>query len=108
MGINNIFTYAFHYTGFIVRMGYRAFWDMLTGAVGFDQVSGPVGIVSAVNTAVNTGSYKWINILYLTALLTINLGVFNLLPLTALDGGRLFFMLIELVEESPFLPKRRA
>ena len=101
VGINNIFTYAFHYTGFIVRMVYRAFWDMLTGAVGFDQVSGPVGIVSAVNTAVNTGSYKWINILYLTALLTINLGVFNLLPLPALDGGRLFFMLIELVRRKP-------
>ena len=101
VGINNIFTYAFHYTGFIVRMVYRAFWDMLTGAVGFDQVSGPVGIVSAVNTAVNTGSYKWINILYLTAILTINLGVFNLLPLPALDGGRLFFMLIELVRRKP-------
>ena len=101
VGINNIFTYAFHYTGFIVRMVYRAFWDMLTGAVGFDQVSGPVGIVSAVNTAVNTGAYKWINILYLTALLTINLGVFNLLPLPALDGGRLFFMLIELVRRKP-------
>ena len=42
-----------------------------------------------------------INILYLTALLTINLGVFNLLPLPALDGGRLFFMLIELVRRKP-------
>lgn len=106
VGLNNIFVYAFHYTGFVVRMVYRAFWDMLTGAAGFDQVSGPVGIVTAVNTAVNTGAYRLVNILYLTALLTINLGVFNLLPLPALDGGRLFFMLIELVRRKPVPPEK--
>lgn len=106
VGLNNIFTYAFHYTGYVVRMVYKAFWDMITGAVGFDQVSGPVGIVSAVNTAVNTGSYRLVNILYLAALLTINLGVFNLLPVPALDGGRLFFMLIELVRRKPVPPEK--
>ena len=101
VGFNNIFTYSFHYTGYVVRLVYRAFWNMITGATGFSEVSGPVGIVSAVNTAVNTGSYMMVNILYLSALLTINLGVFNLLPLPALDGGRLFFMLIELIRRKP-------
>ena len=101
VGFNNIFSYSFHYTGYFVRLVYRAFWNMLTGATGFSEVSGPVGIVSAVNDAVNTGSYMIVNILYLTALLTINLGVFNLLPLPALDGGRLFFMLVELVRRKP-------
>ncbi len=101
VGLNNIFGYSFHYTGYVVRMVYKAFWDMLTGQTGFGEVSGPIGIVSAVNDAVNTGSYRLINILFLTALLTINLGVFNLLPLPALDGGRLFFMLIELVRGKP-------
>lgn len=106
VGIGNIFPYAYHYTGYVVRMVYRAFWDMITGATGFDQVSGPVGIVSAVNTAVNTGAYSLVNLLFLTALLTINLGVFNLLPLPALDGGRLFFMLIELIRRKPIPPEK--
>lgn len=106
VGIGNIFPYAYHYTGYVVRMVYKAFWDMITGATGFDQVSGPVGIVSAVNTAVNTGAYSMVNLLFLAALLTINLGVFNLLPLPALDGGRLFFMLIELIRGKPIPPEK--
>ncbi len=99
--LKNIFPYAFHQTGYVVRMVYSAFWDLITGRSGFEQVSGPVGIVSAVNTVVNTGAYRLINILSLAALLTINLGVFNLLPLPALDGGRLFFMIIEFVRRKP-------
>lgn len=106
VSMGNIFPYAYHYTGYVVRMVYRAFWDMITGATGFDQVSGPVGIVSAVNTAVNTGAYSLVNLLFLAALLTINLGVFNLLPLPALDGGRLFFMLIELIRRKPIPPEK--
>ncbi len=106
VGINNIFSYSFRYTGFIVRMVYKSVWDMITGKVGFDQVSGPVGIVSAVNTAVNTGRYRLVNIISLAALLTINLGIFNLLPLPALDGGRLFFMLIELIRRKPVPPEK--
>ena len=101
VGINNIFSYSLNQTGYVVRMVYSAFWDLITGHSGFDQVSGPVGIVSAVNTAVNTGSYRMVNILSLAALLTINLGVFNLLPLPALDGGRLFFMIIEFIRRKP-------
>ena len=66
-----------------------------------EQMSGPVGVVSEVNNAVNSGKYSWLNVLNLTALLTINLGVFNLLPVPALDGGRLFFMLIELIRRKP-------
>ena len=47
-----------------------------------------------------------VNLLFLAALLTINLGVFNLLPLPALDGGRLFFMLIEFVRGKPIPPEK--
>ena len=101
VSIKNIFSYSYHYTGYVVRMVYKAFWDMITGKTGFSEVSGPVGIVSAVNTAVNTGKYKMMNILFLSALLTINLGVFNLLPLPALDGGRLLFLVAELVRRKP-------
>ena len=98
--LNNI-EYSFHYTGFVVKMVYKGLIDLVTGKAGIDQVSGPVGIVDAVSKTVNSGKYWLINILSLTVLLTINLGVFNLLPLPALDGGRIFFMLIELIRRKP-------
>ena len=98
--LNNI-VYSYHYTGFVVRMVYQGLWDMVSGKTGLEQVSGPVGIVDAVNTSVKSGDYWVLNVLNLMALLTINLGVFNLLPLPALDGGRLFFMIIELIRRKP-------
>ena len=102
----NILPYSYNYTGFVVRMVYRSLWDMVTGKTGFREVSGPVGIIDAVNTAVNTGEYMAVNLLSLTALLSINLGIFNLLPLPALDGGRLFFMLIELIRRKKIPPEK--
>ena len=43
----------------MVKLVYQSFWQMITGKVGVDQMSGPVGIVSEVNNAVNSGSYSW-------------------------------------------------
>ncbi len=106
VGLNNIFTYSFHYTGYVVRMVYKAFWDMITGRVGLESVSGPVAIAGVVNQAVNAGSYGFVNLLYLAAIITINLGIFNLLPLPALDGGRLVFLIIEFLRRKPVSQER--
>lgn len=95
-GFLNSVDYAWHNTIYVVRLVYHGLWDMITGKTGLEQVSGPVGIVSAVNDMVHSGKYWILNVLNLSALLTINLGVFNLLPLPALDGGRILFMLAEL------------
>lgn len=97
VGVNNIFQYSYHYTVYVVKMVYKSLWDLLSGTVGIESVSGPVGIVGVVNDAVNTGSYGFVNILFLAAVITINLGIFNLLPLPALDGGRLVFLIIEAI-----------
>ena len=78
-------------------MVYKSLWDIISGTVGIESVSGPVGIVGVVNDAVKTGSYGFVNVLFLAAVITINLGIFNLLPLPALDGGRLVFLLIEAI-----------
>ena len=69
-------------------------------------MSGPVGIVSEVNNAVNSGSYSWLYVLNLVALLTINLGIFNLLPIPALDGGRILFVLIEMIRRKAIPPEK--
>lgn len=99
--IGNIFPQSWNMTKFVVKLVYKSLWDLVTGQIGMEQMSGPVGIVREVNTAVHAGNDSWMRILDLAALLTINLGVFNLLPLPALDGGRLLFVLIELIFRRP-------
>lgn len=80
-------------------------WQMLS--VLFDslkhldasQLSGIVGMTQAVGETVKTGSFE--NILRLASLLSLNLGIFNLLPFPALDGGRLVFIIIEKIRRKP-------
>lgn len=79
---------------------------LITGNVSVKNVSGPVGIVDTVGDAINQSkSYGLrvvlLQILYMSVLLSANLGVMNLLPLPALDGGRLVFILIEAVRGKP-------
>lgn len=102
----NVWGQAWNETRFVVKLVYQSLWGMVTGKIGMDQMSGPVGIVSEVNNAVNSGSRSWLYVINLVALLTINLGVFNLLPIPALDGGRLFFMIIELIRRKPIPPEK--
>ena len=72
--------------------------DTFRGKYGMDAFSGPVGIVG---TVAETAAYGFDSLIFLMAIITLNLGVFNLLPLPALDGGRLLFLLIELVIRRP-------
>ena len=71
--------------------------DMLRGNPIEGEIVGPVGIISMVNEA---SKYSFISVLSLAALISINLGIVNLLPLPALDGGRLVFILIEIIKGS--------
>lgn len=89
----NVWGEAWNETKFVVKLVYHSFWSILTGKIGMREMSGPVGIVREVSSAVNSGSYSWLYVINLIALLTINLGVFNLLPIPALDGGRIVFVL---------------
>ena len=72
--------------------------DLLGGKYGAEAVSGPIGMAGAVGQASKAG---FTSILYLFTLITMNLGVFNLLPIPALDGGRLIFLLIEGIFRKP-------
>ncbi len=93
----NVWGEAWNETKFVVKLVYQSFWQIITGKIGIHEVSGPVGIVREVNTAVHSGSRSWLDVLNLIALLTINLGIFNLLPIPALDGGRILFVLWEMI-----------
>lgn len=87
--------------------------DLVFGKYKINDLSGPVGIVSVMSEVVgsNAGSsgIDWHSLfqqlLSLSALITINVGLFNLLPLPALDGGRLIFLIIEAIRRKPIPAK---
>ena len=74
------------------RMVFLSVHDMIVGKYGLSDLAGPVGTVSVVSTAVKTSAYSMLRIM---ALLTINVGLFNLFPIPALDGWRLFLLIFE-------------
>ncbi len=76
---------------------------LVTGKFTIDALSGPVGIYKATEDVAQFGIYSLMN---WAALLSINLGIMNLLPLPALDGGRLMFFLIEAVRGKPVDKKK--
>ena len=72
--------------------------DLLTGKFGINDMSGPVGITVAIGDAAKQSLSSVLN---LACLITVNLGIFNLMPLPALDGGRVVFLLYEMVRRKP-------
>lgn len=80
------------------RMVWASLGMLVTGQVGVDQLSGPVGVAEVMAT---TASYSIAAFLQLVAFISINLGVMNLLPLPALDGGRLVFLILEGIRHKP-------
>lgn len=87
----------------IARIVWISLLDLVTGRYGLSELSGPIGTVTyiadAAQTATRETDYSYL--LNMMAMITINIGLFNLLPLPALDGGRLFFMLIEMIFRKP-------
>lgn len=79
-----------------------ALYQVVSGQAPLD-VAGPVGIVHTIGEVAQTG---FVNLLILTALISINLGIINLLPIPALDGGRLLFLLVEAVRGKPIEPEK--
>lgn len=80
------------------KMIFTLLGTLISGNFSIDDLSGPVGIYKATEVA---ASYGVFNLMYWAALLSINLGIMNLLPLPALDGGRLLFFLFEALRGKP-------
>ncbi len=83
---------AFYRSVNMVKMVFDSLWGMISGRFGIDAVSGPVGIVETVGEVVSVSPAALVN---LVVLISMNLGIFNLLPIPALDGGRIVFHLID-------------
>ncbi|MDD4734165.1 MAG: RIP metalloprotease RseP [Bacilli bacterium] len=87
--------------GLIVQMAYTIVY-LITGKLSLNNLSGPIGIYNVVSQTAATG---FVNLIYLTALISINVGFINLLPIPAFDGGRLLFLIIEKIKGKPLAPK---
>lgn len=97
-GFLNAISYAFKKFGSLVRQMVLTFKGLFTGGIKVSDLSGPVGIYSAVDSTRESGIT---NLLYLLALLSLNVGFVNLIPFPAFDGGRILFLIIEKIKGSP-------
>ncbi len=80
------------------RIVFMSLGDLISGRFGLNDMSGPVGITAAIGDAARQSLSS---VLDLACLITVNLGIFNLLPLPALDGGRVIFLLLEMIRRKP-------
>ena len=101
----NVLSYSFRKTASIGRLVWIAVGQLITGQSSINELSGPIGTAQAIGQAVSTGLST---VMYLFAFITINVGIFNILPVPALDGGRLIFLLFELITRRRIKPEHEA
>ncbi len=107
-----VFRYAWYEMRYSVKATYKSLGMLLRGRVGREDVAGPVGIaVNVVGKTYETAKdYGWqsvvLSMLNITLMLSVNLGILNLLPVPALDGGRLVFLLVEVIRGKPVPPEK--
>lgn len=94
--------YAFSKTVLTVRMCVEGIVDLIRGRFTLEGVSGPVGISEAIGEAARTDHLSLIN---LVGFISINLGIMNLLPIPALDGGRSLLLCVEMITKKRIPPK---
>lgn len=98
----SVISQTFKQTSSTCKMIYASLGGLLTGKFGLKDMSGPIGIASAVTTvaseSLSSGFMSAVNsIIYVMMIITVNLGLFNMLPFPALDGGRFVFLIIEAI-----------
>lgn len=107
-----VFQYGFYEVKYWVKLTYKSLGMMLRGQVSKDDVSGPIGIAQFVGESYDQAEENYgtssaiLTMLEIVILLSVNLGILNLLPFPALDGGRLVFMLVEVVRGKPVPPEK--
>lgn len=85
-----------------IKMIWDSLYDLISGRYGVEQVSGPIGVTGAITQAARTSTYS---LFYLVVIISMNLGIFNLLPIPALDGGSLLLLVVEMIIKKPIPQK---
>lgn len=104
----NVVSYSFKNTVSTTRLTWTSLIDLVRGRQKFSDMSGPVGIAGAIGDAATSGKTareSVMSILNLSMLISINLGIINLLPIPGLDGGRILFLIIEAIRRKPIKPE---
>ncbi|MBQ3066086.1 MAG: site-2 protease family protein [Clostridia bacterium] len=99
--VGEVVSQAFWQSANTVTMIWDSLFDLVFGKYSVQDMSGPVGVTQVISEAAKQGAY---DLGYMFVFISVNLGIFNLLPLPALDGGRLLFQLVELVRRKPLNP----
>lgn len=95
----------------VARIIWLSLFDLLSGRFSINDLSGPVGIVGEIGEVVGSTAHgvafgqMLLNLMSFVEFITINVGIFNLLPIPALDGARAFFLIIELIRRKPIKPE---
>lgn len=98
MNIGTLLKHSWYRSLSTVKMVFDSLFGLASGRFGVEAISGPVGITKTISDMAQTG---FINVLYLVVVISINLGVMNLLPIPALDGGHLLIYFIEVIRRKP-------
>ncbi len=91
----NILPYSFKNALYYGRIVLMSLGDIIRGKYGINDLSGPVGIVTTIGDIAETYGFDFSFLLDMATLISINIGIFNLLPIPALDGGRIVFLIVE-------------
>ncbi|MFA5561680.1 MAG: M50 family metallopeptidase [Eubacteriales bacterium] len=102
--VGTVIKHTVHKSVLVVNMVWESLFDLIRGRYTLEAASGPIGMAGELTSAAKSGAGP---LLYLVAIISINLGVMNLLPLPALDGGHLLYVLFEIVFRKP-LPMKYA
>ncbi len=94
---------AFKQTASVARIVWMSLGDLISGKYGLNEISGPIGTVGVIADIAEESSKKtdYSALINIMAFISINIGVFNLLPIPALDGGRLLFIIFEMIFRKP-------
>lgn len=103
ISLGGILHESFFQTIWMFKIVFLSLGMLFGGQAGLKDLSGPVGVVSTLSTVAESGI---LNLLFFAAFLSVNIGIMNLMPLPALDGGRILFVLIELIFRKP-IPREK-
>lgn len=107
----DVFRDAWYEIRYSIKATYKSLGLILTGQFNREDVAGPVGIANVVGETYETAKEYGVksvvlSMLNIVLLLSVNLGILNLLPVPALDGGRLVFLIIEVIRRKPVPPEK--